>query len=65
MEELVKLVSQKAGINEQQAQAAISTVLEFVKSKLPPQLASQVDGVISGKTDLSGLGGLGGLFGGR
>ncbi len=58
MEELVKLVSQKAGITEQQAQTAVNTVLDFVKSKLPPQLASQVDGVVSGKTDLSGLGGM-------
>lgn len=62
MDELVKLVTQKAGITEEQAKTAINTVLEFVKSKLPPPLASQVDGVISGKTD---LGALGGLFGGR
>jgi hypothetical protein len=58
MEELVKLVSQKAGITEQQAQTAVATVLDFVKAKLPPQFASQVDGVVSGKTDLSGLGGM-------
>lgn len=62
MDELIKQVSQKAGITEQQAQAAVNTVLEFVKSKLPPALASQVDGIVSGKTD---LGALGGLFGGR
>ena len=58
MEELVKLVSQKAGINEQQAQTAVTTVLDFLKTKLPPQYASQVDAVVSGKTDLSALGGL-------
>ncbi len=45
MDELVKLVTQKAGITEQQAQTAVTTVLDFVKAKLPPQLASQVDGV--------------------
>jgi nucleoid DNA-binding protein len=60
MDELVKLVSQKAGITQQQAQTAVTTVLDFVKSKLPPQFASQIDGVVSGKTD---LGGLGGMFG--
>lgn len=58
MEELVRLVSQKAGITEQQAQTAVITFIDFVKSKLPPQFASQVDGVVSGKTDLSGLGGM-------
>jgi hypothetical protein len=58
MDELVKLVSQKAGITPQQAQTAVTTVLDFVKSKLPPQFASQVDGVVSGKTDLGGLGGM-------
>lgn len=63
VDELIKLVSQKAGITEQQAQTAVSTVLDFVKTKLPPQLASQVDGVVSGKTDLGGLGNLGGMFG--
>jgi hypothetical protein len=60
MDELVKLVSQKAGITDQQAQVAVKTVLDFVKTKLPPQLASQVDSVVSGKTD---LGSLGGMFG--
>jgi hypothetical protein len=64
MDELIKTVTEKAGISEQQAQTAVATVLDFVKAKLPPQLASQVDGIISGKTDLSGLGGmLGGMFG--
>ncbi len=58
MDELVKLVQQKAGITEQQAQTAVTTVLDFVKSKLPPQFASQVDGVVSGKSDLSSLGGM-------
>ncbi|MGE5603586.1 MAG: DUF2267 domain-containing protein [Nitrososphaerales archaeon] len=60
MDELVKQVSQKAGITEQQAQAAVATVLDFLKSKLPPQFASQIDGIVSGKTN---LGGLGGMFG--
>jgi hypothetical protein len=64
MDELVKLVTQKAGITEQQAQTAVTTVIDFVKQKLPPQFASQIDGVVSGKTDLGGLaGGLGGMFG--
>ena len=34
MDELVKLVSQKTGISEQQAKAAVETVLNFLKQKL-------------------------------
>jgi len=64
VEELVKQVSVKAGITEAQARIAVDTVIEYAKAKLPPGLASQVDGIISGKTDLNGLGGLGGMLGG-
>ncbi|OQA43185.1 MAG: hypothetical protein BWY52_01967 [Chloroflexi bacterium ADurb.Bin325] len=66
MDEIIKLVAQKAGITEAQAQIAVNTVLDFVKSKLPPNLASQVDNLAAGKSlDLGSLGGLAGLFGGR
>lgn len=64
MDELIKQVSSKAGITEAQARIAVDTVIEYTKTKLPPALASQVDGLISGKTDLNGLGGLGGMLGG-
>ena len=65
MEELIKLVTQKAGITEAQAKIAIETVADFVKAKLPPAFAGQVDTIMKGGTpDLgSALGGLGGLFG--
>lgn len=67
MDELIKLVTQKANISEEQARTAVQTVLDHLKSKLPAPLASQVDTLISGG-DISGaLGdaasGLGGLFG--
>lgn len=66
MDELVKQVSVKAGITEAQARIAVDTVIAYAKAKLPPAFASQVDGVISGKTNLNGLGGmLGGLFGSK
>lgn len=67
MDELVKLVVQKAGITEEQARKAIETVAGYVKAKLPPAFAAQVDTVMNGGTpDLgSALGGLGGLFGKR
>jgi uncharacterized protein (DUF2267 family) len=65
MDELVKLVADKVGISEAQAQQAVETVLAFLKDKLPEPIAGQVEAALEG--DLSGLedlvGGLGGLFG--
>jgi nucleoid DNA-binding protein len=66
MDELIKQVAQKSGITEAQAQTAVNTVLDFIKTKLPPNLAGQVDNLAAGKSlDLGSLGGLGSLFGGR
>jgi nucleoid DNA-binding protein len=62
MDELIKLVSQKAGISPDQAKMAVTTVLGFIKQKLPTPVAAQIDGILQGGTpDLSK--GLGGLFG--
>ena len=64
MDQLIKLVSDKAGISEDQAEKAVDTVVGFLKEQLPEPFAGQIDAVIKG--DLSGLGnlagGLGGLF---
>ncbi len=69
MEELIKSVSEKAGITPEQAERAIETVIEFAKSKLPEPFASQVEALLQGSDPAQGLGGLakglGGLFGGR
>jgi len=68
MEELVKLVSEKAGISSDQAMAAIETVLGFLKDKLPAPIAAQVDGLLKSGTDANVnnvVRGLGGLFGQR
>lgn len=66
MDELIKLVSQKAGIPEAAAKTAVETVIGFLKSKLPPSMAGQVDALIAGG-NLGNLGnvtqGLGGLLG--
>lgn len=65
MDELVKLVADKVGISEAQAQQAVETVLGYLKENLPEPIAGQVEAALKG--DLSGLtdlaGGLGGLFG--
>ena len=64
MDELVKLVTQKTGISDEQARMAVNTVLDFLKSKLPAPIAGQLDGVLGGGDVMKNLGGLAGGFGG-
>lgn len=48
MDELVKLVTDKAGISPDQAQKAVTAVIGFLKEKLPAPLAGQLDKFTSG-----------------
>ena len=64
MEELVKLVGKKAGISEDAARTAVTTVLGFLKEKLPAPITGQIDGLLhGGGVSPDVLGGLGGLLG--
>lgn len=66
MEQLVELVSKKAGISEAQARKAIDTVLKFLKERLPEPIGDRLEDLIEGadKIDLDkGLDMLSGLFG--
>ncbi|MGD8902081.1 MAG: hypothetical protein PVI67_00815 [Anaerolineae bacterium] len=65
MDELVKLVSEKVGINEDQARQAVKTVVGFLKEKLPEPLAGQLGAALEGDTsDLGDMAGsIGKLFG--
>ena len=65
MDELIKQVVAKTGISEDQARAAVQTVVDYLKGKLPAPVAGQVDAVLSGGTpNLGDVGkNLGGLFG--
>jgi hypothetical protein len=70
MEELIRRVSEKAGISEDQARAAVSTVAEFLKEKVPPAYSGYIDSFMSGGGGegggISGMaGGLGGMFGNK
>ncbi len=49
MEELIKQVTAKAGISEDQARSAVTTVIGFLKDKLPAPIAGQLDNVVSGE----------------
>ena len=65
MDELVKLVSKKVGINEEQARQAVETVVGFLKEKLPEPLAGQLESALEGNLgDVGDLAGsIGKLFG--
>ncbi len=65
MDELVKLVSQKTGLPEAKAKVAVELVVDYLKQKLPPPVAGQIDGLLSGNTGSMGdvAKGLGGLLG--
>jgi hypothetical protein len=70
--EVAGLVAKKVGIPADKAEQAVDVVLNFLKQKLPPTIAGQVDAVLAGNVDLSdgmGLddaaGLLGGLLGGK
>ena len=58
MDELIKQVSAKAGISEDQARSAVSTVLDFVKGRLPEPIAGQIENAMTGEG-----GGIGGTLG--
>ena len=61
MDELVKMVAKKVGINEAQAKQAVEVVVGFLKDKLPDPIAGQLDAILEG--DVSDLGDLVGGFG--
>jgi hypothetical protein len=65
MEELVKQVSAKTGISEEEARGAVTTVLGFLKDKLPAPIAGQLDSVVAGGSGAAGnLGDIAGKVGG-
>ncbi len=67
MEELIKRVSERAGITEDQARTAVETVAEFLKEKVPAPYSSYIDSFMGGGGGKgSGLGSiLGGMFGNK
>ncbi len=68
MEELINQVASKTGISEAQARDAVTTVLGFLKDRLPEPLAGQLDNVVAGGGGVAGslddiAGKVGNLFG--
>jgi hypothetical protein len=72
MEELIKQVSQRSGISEDQARKAVDTVLGYMRDKLPASASGMIDSVIGGGANVAGgvadtaqnvLGNIGGMLG--
>ncbi|TAH39918.1 MAG: hypothetical protein EYC69_12490 [Bacteroidetes bacterium] len=69
MDNIVKMVTEKAGISESQAKLAVDTVVSFLKDKMPAGVGSQVESFMKGGSGSFGdlAGGLkdkvGGMFG--
>ena len=68
MNELIQRLIEKTGLPEDKAAAAADTVIGFLKERLPPAVASQIDGLTGGESGamdkLGGIGSsLGGMFG--
>ena len=61
MEALIKMVAERAGIDEGAAKTAIDVVIEQLKDRLPGPMADQVEGLLSGDggNPADALGGLG------
>lgn len=63
MEKLTQLVVEKTGISTENAQAAVTTILNFIKEKLPAGIGDKVLSIIQDK-DGDGDIDLGDIFGG-
>ena len=50
MNELTNIIVQKTGISEENAQKAVQVTLGFLKTKLPPPVAGQLDSFLSART---------------
>lgn len=69
MDQIIKMITEKTGISNEQAETAVNVVTDFLKEKLPTGMGNQLDGLLKG--DTSSLGNmadgikdsLGGVFG--
>lgn len=48
LNDIINKVAEKTGISQENAQTAVTTVLDFLKKKLPAPIASQIDTVLGG-----------------
>lgn len=49
MDDLVKMVVEKAGISNPKAKIAVDTIITYLKAKLPGSMSAQVDAYLTGE----------------
>jgi len=54
VDELIRAITERAGIDGSQARTAIETVIEHLEARMPPPVASELRGAIAGKSDIAG-----------
>lgn len=59
MDQLITQLTQEVGLTEDQARKSVEIVVGFVRSNLPPSVASQLDNILSSQ----GVQGIGGITG--
>lgn len=52
MERIIALVSERAGISEEQAADAVETVGSFLKEKMPDAMGAQLESILFGEDEL-------------
>jgi uncharacterized protein (DUF2267 family) len=66
-QQLIEQITQRVGIPAEKAQAAVETVVGFLKQRLPGPIASQLDNAVSGEDSSGGVAGaaksVGGMLG--
>lgn len=69
MDELIKVIQEKTGIDANEARGAAETAVDFIKERLPEPMRGQIDGLLGGAGGAGGTGGgmpdVGGMLGGR
>jgi hypothetical protein len=63
MEEIIQTITEKTGISDDQARQAAQVTVEYIKSKIPPMFATQLDRLLEGGGSSTGGGLLGSVFG--
>lgn len=48
MDDIVKIVKDKTGLSDTDAKKAVTTIVGYIKGKLPSPVASQIDSIIGG-----------------